>query len=121
MYEIAVSRAHRVLRLLPVVRPGQHVAAAMLDIDPVAVSRREAVDFFRNWTTVTEIEEPHETLTVKLAARITVVPIDAEAANSGHSPDNEPRRRQPYATSIKTVSMLDLCSCSPTISPPSAS
>ena len=29
----------------------------MLDIDPVPVSRREATDFFQNWTTVAELEE----------------------------------------------------------------
>src|SRR6516165_751478 len=81
VYETAVTRARHVLRLLPVARPGLHVTAAMLDIDPVPVSRREAADFFRNWTTVTEIEEPHETLTVKLAARGTVGP--AGSARSG--------------------------------------
>jgi transglutaminase-like putative cysteine protease len=83
VYETAVTRARHVLRLLPVARPGQHVTAAMLDIDPVPASRREAADFFRNWTTVTEIEEPHETLTVRLAARVTVAPaepVDAEAS-----------------------------------------
>ncbi len=83
VYETAVTRARHVLRLLPVARPGQHVTAAMLDIDPVPVSRRETTDFFRNRTTVTEIEEPHETLTVKLAARVTVAPaapIDAETS-----------------------------------------
>jgi transglutaminase-like putative cysteine protease len=83
VYETAVTRARHVLRLLPVARPGQHVTAAMLDIDPVPASRREAADFFRNWTIVTEIEEPHETLTVTLAARVTVAPaepVDAEAS-----------------------------------------
>lgn len=82
VYETAVTRARHVLRLLPVARPRQYVTAAMLDIDPVPVSRRETMDFFHNWTTVTEIEEPHETLTVKLAARVTVAPapIDAETS-----------------------------------------
>jgi transglutaminase-like putative cysteine protease len=83
VYETPVTRARRVLRQLPVARPGQHVTVARLDINPVPVSRREATDFFRNWTTVIEIEEPHERLTVKLFARITVAPappIDAEAS-----------------------------------------
>jgi transglutaminase-like putative cysteine protease len=84
VYETAVTRARHVLRQLPVARPGQHVTAAMLDIDPVPASRREATDFFRNWTTVIEIEEPHETLTVKLAARISVAP--AAAADPAASP-----------------------------------
>jgi transglutaminase-like putative cysteine protease len=68
----------------------------MLDIDPVPASRRETMDFFRNWTTVTEIEEPHETLMVKLAARVTVAPatpIDAET-----SPPWESVRAVTYAT-----------------------
>ena len=73
-YETAVTRARHVLRLLPVARERQRVTAAMLDIDPDPMSRREAVDFFGNWTTMVELEEPHETLTVKLAARITVMP-----------------------------------------------
>src|SRR5512136_2514797 len=83
VYETAVTRARHVLRLLPVARHGLHVTAAMLDIDPLPVSRRDAADFFRNWTTVTEIEEPHETLTVKLAARVSVAeaePLDAKAS-----------------------------------------
>jgi len=96
VYETAVTRARHVLRLLPVARPGLHVTAAMLDIDPVPVSRREAADFFRNWTILTEIEEPHETLTVKLAARVTVAaaePLDAEA-----SPPWESVRAETYAS-----------------------
>jgi transglutaminase-like putative cysteine protease len=84
LYETAVTRARHALRLLPVARPGQRVTAAVLDIDPLPVSRRDAQDFFRNWTTVIEIEEPHETLTVKLAARVTVAP--AEAIDAGASP-----------------------------------
>ena len=76
-YDTAVTRARHVLRLVPVARDRQRVTAAMLDIDPVPAHRREAADFFDNWTTVIEIEEPHETLTVKLAARIAV---DAVAA-----------------------------------------
>jgi transglutaminase-like putative cysteine protease len=96
VYETAVTRARHVLRLLPVARPGLRVTAAMLDIDPVPVSRREAADFFRNWTILTEIEEPHETLTVKLAARVTVAaaePLDAEA-----SPPWESVRAETYAS-----------------------
>jgi transglutaminase-like putative cysteine protease len=81
-YETAVTRARHVLRLLPVARPGLHVTAAMLDIDPVPVRRREVSDFFGNWATVTEIEQPHETLTVKLAARVSVAPAEPLDANA---------------------------------------
>jgi transglutaminase-like putative cysteine protease len=95
VYETAVTRARHVLRLLPVARPRLHVTAAMLDIDPVPVSRREATDFFRNWTTVTEIEEPHETLTVKLAARVSVAAVTAFDAAA--SPPWEGVRADTYA------------------------
>ena len=71
---------------LPVARERQRVTAAMLDIDPAPVSRREATDFFHNRTTVVEIEEPHETLTVKLAARVTIAPVAADR------PRRTPRR-----------------------------
>jgi transglutaminase-like putative cysteine protease len=83
VYETAVTRARHVLRLLPVARDRQRVTAAVLDIDPLPVSRREATDFFHNWRTVAELEEPHETLTVKLAARVAVAavtPADPETS-----------------------------------------
>jgi transglutaminase-like putative cysteine protease len=79
-YESAVSRAHHPLHLVPVARDRQRVASAGLDIDPMPARRREATDFFENRTTVVEIEEPHQTLTVKLEARIAVdavAPVDA--------------------------------------------
>ncbi len=88
VYETAVTRARHVLRLLPVARERQHVTAAMLEIDPVPVSRREATDFFHNWRTITELEEPHETLTVKLAARVAVAPatlIDPDTSSPWES------------------------------------
>jgi transglutaminase-like putative cysteine protease len=96
VYETAVTRARHVLRQLPVARPGLHVTAAMLDIDPVPVNRREATDFFRNWTTVIEIEEPHETLIVKLAARVTVAP--AAPVNAKTSPPWESVRADAYSS-----------------------
>jgi transglutaminase-like putative cysteine protease len=95
-YETAVTRARHVLRLLPVARDRQQVTAAMLDIDPVPASRREATDFFRNRTTVAELEEPHETLTLTLAARISVVattPVDPDK-----SPPWESVRAGAYAS-----------------------
>jgi transglutaminase-like putative cysteine protease len=87
-YETAVTRARHVLRLVPMARDRQRVTAALLDIEPVPVHRREATDFFGNWTTMVEIEEPHETLTVKLAARIAVdavAPIDMDRTPSWES------------------------------------
>ena len=96
VYETAVTRARHVLRLLPVARDRQHVTAAMLDIDPVPVSRREATDFFRNWTTVAELEEPHETLTLKLAARVAITPV--APTNPDKSPPWESVRADTYAS-----------------------
>jgi transglutaminase-like putative cysteine protease len=87
-YETAVTRARHVLRLVPVARDRLHVTAAMLEVEPAPVHRREALDFFRNWTTVVEIDEPHELLTVKLSARVTVAaapPIDRERTPSWES------------------------------------
>jgi transglutaminase-like putative cysteine protease len=96
VYETAVTRARHVLRLLPVARDRQHVTAAMLDIDPVPVSRREATDFFRNWTTVAELEAPHETLTLKLAARVAVTPV--APTDPDKSPPWESVRADTYAS-----------------------
>src|SRR5215471_14941997 len=96
VYETAVTRARHVLRLLPVARDRQRVTAAMLDIDPVPASRREATDFFRNWTTVAELEEPHETLTLKLAARISVAAV--APTTPGSSPPWESVRTDTYAS-----------------------
>jgi transglutaminase-like putative cysteine protease len=96
VYETAVTRARHVLRLLPVARERQHVTAAMLDIEPVPVSRREATDFFHNWTTVAELEEPHETLTVKLAARVVITPM--APTDPVQTPQWESVRAQTYAS-----------------------
>jgi transglutaminase-like putative cysteine protease len=96
VYETPVTRARHVLRLLPVARERQRITAAMLDIDPLPVSRREATDFFHNWTTVAEIEEPHETLTLKLAARVTISPVATDDPN--HSPPWETVRAETYAS-----------------------
>jgi len=96
VYETAVTRARHVLRLLPVARDRQHVTAAMLDIDPVPVSRREATDFFRNWTTVAELEAPHETLTLKLAARVAITPV--APTDPDKSPPWESVRADTYAS-----------------------
>ncbi len=74
--------AQHVLRLVPIARERQRVTAAVLDIDPPPVRRREGRDFFENRTTMVEIDAPHKTLTVKLAARIAVeatAPADFDA------------------------------------------
>jgi transglutaminase-like putative cysteine protease len=71
-YASPVAHARHVLRLTPIHRDGQRVHVAALQIVPEPLHRREGQDFFGNRLTWIEIEEPHKTLTVKLAARVTV-------------------------------------------------
>ena len=70
-YASPVAHARHVLRLTPIPRSGQRVHVAALQIMPEPTHRREGQDFFGNRLTWIEIEEPHRTLTVKLAARVT--------------------------------------------------
>ena len=95
LYDIAVTRARHVLRLVPVARERQRVAAALLEVVPAPANRREAVDFFRNRTTVVELEEPHESLTVRLAARVAIEA--AEAIDAERTPSWESVRAQAFA------------------------
>ena len=74
-YASPVAYARHVLRLTPVNRDGQRVHVAALQIAPEPVHRREGADFFGNRLTWVEIAASHDTLTVKLAARVAV---DAE-------------------------------------------
>jgi transglutaminase-like putative cysteine protease len=74
-YASPAAYAQHLLRLVPIARERQRVTAAALDIEPVPVRRREGRDFFENRTTVIEIDAPHKTLVVKLAARIAVEPV----------------------------------------------
>ena len=96
VYESAVTRARNVLRLTPAARERQRVTAAILGIDPVPVHRREATDFFNNRLTMVELEEPHERLTVKLSARVSVAPVDAVDKDS--TPPWESVRAETYAS-----------------------
>jgi transglutaminase-like putative cysteine protease len=71
-YATPVAHSRHVLRLTPVSRDGERVQVAALQIVPEPVHRREGRDFFGNRLTWIEIEEPHQTLTVKLSARVAV-------------------------------------------------
>jgi transglutaminase-like putative cysteine protease len=71
-YASPVAYARHVLRLTPVSREGERVQVAALQILPEPAYRREGQDFFGNRLTWLEVEEPHDTLTVKLAARVAV-------------------------------------------------
>ena len=96
-YASPVAHARHVLRLTPVHRDGQRVHLAALQILPEPRHRREGLDFFGNRLTWIEIEEPHNTLTVKLAARVA---IDSAAEPAAHStPPWEDVREQAFAAS----------------------
>src|SRR3974390_2652511 len=74
-YASPVANAHQVLRLTLGHRDSQRVHLSSLQIIPEPMHRREGQDFFGNRLTWIEIEEPHDTLTVKLAARVAVDPL----------------------------------------------
>ena len=71
-YAAPVAYAHHVLRLMPINRSGQRVQVASLQIAPEPQHRREGEDFFGNRLTWIDVEEPHDTLTVKLTARVNI-------------------------------------------------
>ena len=71
-YASAVAYARHVLRLTPIDRLGQRVHAAALDIEPAPIERREGHDFFGNRMTWIELNQPHDTLSVRVAARVAV-------------------------------------------------
>jgi transglutaminase-like putative cysteine protease len=71
-YASKASYAHHVLRLTPIDRPRQRVHAAALDVSPAPVERREGFDFFGNRVTWVSLDQPHEVLVVKMAARVAV-------------------------------------------------
>jgi transglutaminase-like putative cysteine protease len=71
-YASPAAHAHHVLRLTPIDRDGQRVHAAALDVTPTPVERKEGRDFFGNRMTRIVLDEPHDTFTVRVAARVTV-------------------------------------------------
>ena len=71
-YASPVAYAHHVLRLTPIDRRDQRIHAAALDISPAPVERREGYDFFGNRITWIVLDQPHDTLTVRVAARVAV-------------------------------------------------
>jgi transglutaminase-like putative cysteine protease len=95
-YATPVTHARHVLRLTPVSRDGERVHVAALQIMPEPVHRREGQDFFGNRLTWIEINEPHETLTVKLSARVAVDTEQPPAA--GATPAWETVREAAFAT-----------------------
>jgi transglutaminase-like putative cysteine protease len=81
-YASAVSNARHVLRLTPINRPGQRVQVSSLQIEPEPEHWRDGRDFFGNKLTWVGLEDAHETLTVKVSARIAVDPIVVPSAET---------------------------------------
>ncbi len=96
-YASPVAHARHVLRLMPIHRSSQRVQVAALQIVPEPLHRREGQDFFGNRLTWIDIEEPHKTLTVKLAARVAVDAVAEPAALA--TPAWETVREKAFATS----------------------
>ncbi len=71
-YASPVAHARQLLRLTPIDRSDQRVHAAALEIEPMPIERREGRDFFGNRVTSVLLDEPHDSLTVRVAARIAV-------------------------------------------------
>jgi transglutaminase-like putative cysteine protease len=71
-YASPVVYAKHALRLTPIDREGQRVHAAALDVAPAPVERREGHDFFGNRMTWIALDQPHESLTVRVAGRVAV-------------------------------------------------
>jgi transglutaminase-like putative cysteine protease len=84
-YASTVAFARHLLRLTPIDRPRQRVSVASLEIDPTPPERREGHDFFGNRLTWIGFDEPHDRLTIKMAARVTI-----EAANALSPQDTPP-------------------------------
>src|SRR3981189_1680094 len=64
--------AHHVLRLTPSDQTRQREQVAALEIPPPPAGRREGRDFFGNRLTWIELAEPHDRMTIRVAARIVV-------------------------------------------------
>jgi transglutaminase-like putative cysteine protease len=97
VYASPAAHARHVLRLMPINRDGQRVQIAALQIVPEPLHRREGKDFFGNRLTWIDVDEPHRTLTIKLAARVTVDPTTAPEPSS--TPDWETVRDAAFTSS----------------------
>lgn len=96
-YASPVAQARHVLRLTPIDRAGQRVHATTLDIDPQPHERREGHDFFGNRISWIVLDQPHDRLTIRLAARISVEP--ALKRIPGATPPWEDVREAAYGSS----------------------
>ena len=83
-YASSVAYARHVVRLGLIDQSDQRVVAATLDFAPTPVERREGRDFFGNRVTWIALDQPHDTLVVKVAARVAVT------RNASTKPDATP-------------------------------
>ena len=97
VYASPVAHARHVLRQMPINRNGQRVQLAALQIVPEPQQRREGEDFFGNRLTWIDVDAPHQTLSVKLTARVSVDPLVAPDALA--TPAWEMVREQTFGTS----------------------
>src|SRR6202161_1516423 len=96
-YASPVAHPRHFLRRTPITRDGERVHVAALQIVPEPKYRREGQDFFGNRLTWIEVEEPHDLLTVKLAARVAVdAPVEPAPLST---PPWEKVREEAFATS----------------------
>jgi transglutaminase-like putative cysteine protease len=95
-YASKVASAHHELRLMPINRTRQRVYAAALEISPVPHERREGFDFFGNHVTWIGLEEPHDSLSIKVAARVAV------EAPDDPTPGKTPRWEEVRAAAMMT-------------------
>ena len=82
LYASSVAYARHVLRLTPIDRPSQRVHATALEVEPAPMARREGQDFFGNRMTWIELDQPHDTLSVRVKARVAVESKPASAADA---------------------------------------
>src|SRR3981189_47546 len=71
-YASRVGYAHHVLRLTPINRTRQRVQATALEITPAPAGRGKGRAFFGNRLPWIELPEPHDRMTIRVAARIVV-------------------------------------------------
>jgi transglutaminase-like putative cysteine protease len=96
-YASPVAHARHVLRQTPINRDRQRVHLAALQIVPEPQHRREGADFFGNRLTWIDVDAPHQTLTVKLTARVGVDAVSAPDPLT--TPAWEAVREQTFRTS----------------------
>ena len=90
-----MAYAHHVLRLTPIDRDATSACMPPRSTStPAPVERREGQDFFGNRITWIALDQPHDTLTVRVAARIAVEPAAAAEPDATPAVGGGARRRR---------------------------